>query len=53
MAGAVKRWGVWDTKEHSWYEGDLPNAAYAAGVPVFRTEKAAQQGVAAAERTAK
>lgn len=36
------RWGIWDTVEDGWHEGDYGNAIYAAGIPTWKKPKDAQ-----------
>ena len=34
----TRRWGIWDTTEDTWHEGEYGNAYYSAGVPSWAKE---------------
>jgi hypothetical protein len=50
MTGGLKRWGLWDTQEGAWWEGEFPTAQYAAGVPYWKTSRAVVEAAVAINR---
>lgn len=45
QGGPGNMWGVWDSQEDTWHDGDHSDAQYAAGIPYWRDEAKAKAAV--------